>query len=110
MRSKANQVTALKDQKSEISSQWSRIRLWLALCTMLLPLDSTAEAQQPKVYRIGALVPGSAWYEIIDGLRVGLKEVGLEEGKQYSLQTQDWKGDAKAGERAASILPKKMLI
>ena len=48
MRSKANQVSALKDQKSEISSQWSRIRLWLALCTMLLPLDSTAEAQQPK--------------------------------------------------------------
>jgi len=101
VRSKANQVTALKDQKSEISSQWSRIRLWLALCTMLLPLDSTAEAQQPKLYHIGALVPGSAWYEVIDGLRLGLRQLGLEEGKHFSLSIRDWKASAKSAEEAA---------
>ena len=60
-----------------------------------------AEAQQPKVYRVGVLLPGEAWYEIIDGLRVGLKHLGLEEGKQYALAIRDWKGDAKAAEEAA---------
>jgi putative ABC transport system substrate-binding protein len=62
---------------------------------------AVAQAQQPKVYRIGVLVPGEAWYEIIDGLRVGLKQLGLEEGKQYALSIRDWKGDAKAAEEAA---------
>jgi putative tryptophan/tyrosine transport system substrate-binding protein len=60
-----------------------------------------AESQQPKVYRVGVLLPGEAWYEIIDGLRVGLKQLGLEEGKQYALAIRDWKGDAKAAEEAA---------
>jgi putative ABC transport system substrate-binding protein len=60
-----------------------------------------ASAQQSKVYRVGVLVPGEAWYEVIDGLRVGLKQLGLEEGKQYTLAIRDWKGDAKASEEAA---------
>ena len=60
-----------------------------------------AEAQQPKVYRVGVLVPGETWYEIIDGLRVGLRELGLEEGKQFVLSIRDWKGDAKMAEEAA---------
>ena len=62
---------------------------------------AVAEAQQPKVYRVGVLVPGEAWYEIIDGLRIGLRQLGLEEGKQYTLAIRDWKGDAKAAEEAA---------
>ena len=60
-----------------------------------------AEAQQPKVYRVGVLLPGEAWYEIIDGLRVGLKQLGLEEGKQITLAIRDWQDDAKAAEEAA---------
>jgi putative ABC transport system substrate-binding protein len=50
---------------------------------------------------VGVLVPGEAWYEIIDGLRVGLKQLGLEEGKQGTLTIRDWKGDAKEAEAAA---------
>jgi putative ABC transport system substrate-binding protein len=73
----------------------------LTLCAVLFALYFPAEAQQPKPYRIGVLVPGEAWYEIIDGLRVGLKQLGLEEGKQYALAIQDWEGDAKAAEEAA---------
>ena len=60
-----------------------------------------AEAQQTKAYRIGILVPGEAWYEIIDGLRVGLKQQGLAEGKQFVLAIRDWQGDAKVAEEAA---------
>ena len=72
-----------------------------ALSAVLFALCLPAEAQQPKLYRVGVLVPGDAWYEIIDGLRVGLKQLGLEEGKQFTLTIQDWKGDVKAAETAA---------
>jgi putative ABC transport system substrate-binding protein len=71
------------------------------LLTALLFTVCPAEAQQPKVYRVGVLVPGEAWYEIIDGLRVGLKQLGFEEGKQYVFSIRDWKGDTKAAEEAA---------
>src|SRR6266545_3225337 len=71
------------------------------LCAMLFALCSSSQAQQTKVYRIGILVPGDAWYEIVDGLRVGLKQLGLEERKQFTLTIRDWKGDAKAAEAAA---------
>ena len=69
---------------------------------MLCALCVSAHAQQPKVYRVGVLVPGEAWYEIIDGLRVGLKQLGFEEGKQFNLSVRDWQGDAKAAEEAAA--------
>jgi putative tryptophan/tyrosine transport system substrate-binding protein len=74
------------------------------LSTMLFALSFPAQAQQPKVHRIGVLLPGDAWYEIIDGLRVGLKELGLEEGKQIVLEIRDTKGDLKAAEEAARNL------
>ena len=65
------------------------------------------QAQQAKVYRIGVLVPGPAWYEILDGLRSGLKEVGVQEGKQFSLTIRDWNGDIKQAETAAANLEKE---
>src|SRR5262245_16216865 len=68
---------------------------------MVFVLCSSAEAQQQKVARIGVLVPGEAWYEIIDGLRAGLKQFGLAEGKQFVLVIRDWKGDAKIAEEVA---------
>jgi len=71
------------------------------LATILLAAVPPAQAQQPKVYRVGVLLPGEAWYEIVDGLRIGLRQVGLEEGKQFTLAIQDWKGDAKVAEEAA---------
>jgi putative ABC transport system substrate-binding protein len=76
----------------------------LTLCAMLFALCASAQAQQRKVYRIGVLLPGEAWYEIIDGLRVGLRRLGLEEGKQFILVIRDWKGDVKLAEEAAKNL------
>ena len=72
-----------------------------ALCAMLLALCRSGDAQQQKVYRIGVLFIGGPWYETVDGLRVGLKEMGLEEGKQFTLAIRDTKGNAKAAEEAA---------
>src|SRR5574341_173503 len=70
------------------------------LITVLL-ITGLAEAQQPKVYRVGVVTAGGAWYEVIDGLRAGLKQLGFEEGKQIALAIGDTKGDAKAAEKAA---------
>ena len=85
----------------------SKKLFYLVLAVMLLSLSLRAEAQQPKVYRVGVLLPGDAWYETIDGLRVGLKQLGLEEGKQFILAIRDMKGDVKAAEAAARNLEKE---
>ena len=77
------------------------VRMFLLLYALLLVLCASAHAQQQKIYRVGVLVPGETWYEIVDGLRVGLKQLGLEEGKQFALAIRDWKGDAKAADAAA---------
>src|SRR5688572_24349209 len=80
-----------------------RFFVWL-LAAFFLATVSLAEAQQTKIYRVGVITAGGAWYETIDGLRVGLRELGLEEGKQFILAIRDTKGDAKAAEEAARNL------
>ena len=79
-----------------------KVFVWL-LATVLLGTVS-AEAQQPKVYRVGVITAGGAWFETIDGLRVGLKQLGLEETKHFTLAIRDTKGNAKAAEEAAKNL------
>ena len=66
-----------------------------------------ASAAQPaKPYRIGVLFPGGAQYETLNGMRDGLKELGLEEGKHYTLVLNDIKGDATVTEQAAKAFEK----
>jgi len=73
----------------------------LALATALLSIAPFAEAQPSKVHRIGVILPGGPLYEAIDGLRDGLRKLGLEEGKQFTLVILDTKGNTKAAEAAA---------
>lgn len=63
-------------------------------------------AQQTKSYRIGVLHPGGSQYETLDGLRQGLRELGLHEGKELILDIRDVKGDASAAEKEAAALEK----
>jgi len=79
----------------------------ILIAVVVLAVAVKAEAQQPKIYRIGVITAGGAWYEVIDGLRVGLKQLGLVEGKQFTLAIRDTKGDAKAAEEAAKNLEKE---
>ena len=72
-----------------------------ALAVLLLVGGLPAQAQPSKVPRIGVLLPGGALYETVDGLKAGLRELGLEEGKQFTLTIKDTKGDVKAAEEAA---------
>jgi putative tryptophan/tyrosine transport system substrate-binding protein len=62
------------------------------------------EALQARVYRIGVILQGGPYFAAIDGLRDGLRELGLEEGKQFVLHVRDTKGDLKAVEAAARSL------
>src|SRR2546426_2463319 len=76
------------------------------LVTALLPAG-LIEAQQVKVYRVGVITVGGVWYETIEGLRVGLRQLGLEDGKQFVLAIRDTKGDAKVAEEAARNLERE---
>jgi putative ABC transport system substrate-binding protein len=73
----------------------------------LLALGATplaASAQQARVYRVGVVFQGGAFSRAIDGLRDGLKELGLEEGKQFVLHVRDTKGDLGSVEAVARAL------
>jgi putative ABC transport system substrate-binding protein len=72
-----------------------------SLCALLLAFCTRVQAQSPKTHRVGVLVPGEAWYETVAGLRAGLLELGLQEGKDLTLLIRDWTGDAKKAEAAA---------
>ena len=79
----------------------------LAICAVLVVLCSSVDAQQARGNRIGVLLQGGTWYEAIDGLRQGLRELGYEEGKQFALDIRDSKGDLKAAEEAARNLERE---
>ena len=57
------------------------------LTIILLAAVPLAEAQQPKVYRVGVLLAGEAWYEIVDGLRVGQGSWDLKSGNNLFWQS-----------------------
>jgi putative ABC transport system substrate-binding protein len=79
----------------------SRIFVLSCLLPAVFLLAVSTEAQQPRVYRVGVLLPGDAWNEIINGLRFGLRQLGLEEGKQIVLEIRDTKGNLKVAEAVA---------
>ena len=70
----------------------------------MICLGQAIAAQAPKPYRIGVLFPGGAQNETLNGVRAGLKELGLEEGKQFAFVIKDTKGEAAATEQAAKVL------
>ena len=51
-----------------------------------------------------SFLQGGSYSPAVDGLRDGLRELGLEEGKQLVLDVRDAKGDLKAVEAAARSL------
>jgi putative ABC transport system substrate-binding protein len=64
----------------------------------------TANAQNAKLYRVGIVLPGGPFGQVVEGLRDGLKELGFVEGTQYVLHIRDERGDLKATEEAARSL------
>ncbi len=74
------------------------------LAILFLAVAHLAQAQQPKVYRVGVIHEGGPYNAMVEGLKDGLKELGFAEGKQYILEIRDVKGDPKAVEGAARSL------
>jgi len=62
------------------------------LTTLLLTIVSYVEAQQAGARRVGVIMQGGPYYEAIDGLRVGLQKLGLQESKDFVLEIRDAKG------------------
>lgn len=75
----------------------------------IFSFNNSAPAQPAKPYRIGVILPGGPLHEAIDGLRDGLRQLGLEEGKHFSLTIRDTKGDAKEAEAAAKSFEREQV-
>jgi len=86
-----------------------RRRQFLLAAGALLAAPPTVEAQQTRVYRVGIILLGGPYSEAIDGLRDGLREVGLEDGKQFVLHVRDGKGDLKSVEATARDLEREQV-
>jgi len=67
----------------------------------LLAAPLAVEAQEARIYRVGVILQGGPYLGAVDGLRKGLTELGLEEGRQVVLHVRDCRGDLKVVEQTA---------
>jgi putative ABC transport system substrate-binding protein len=82
-------MTAIRGQKSEISKATALGATVFALCSMLLALCSSVQAQQPaRIHRIGILSPssGSVFPARVEAFRQRLRELGYVEGKNLVIE------------------------
>ena len=81
---------------------------WAALIVLLGGCTPTAESQQPRrVFRIGVI--NAAWaasHPTVEGLKAGLKELGLEDGRDVTFDIRFTEGKLNAIPVAAEALVK----
>jgi len=82
------------------------MRLFLAALAAALLLPAHAVNAQ-SVHKVGVILQGGSWYEVVEGLRDGLKRLGLEEGKQYALDIRDTHGELQTVEQEARTLERQ---
>lgn len=75
-------------------------RVFLAAAS-ILAAPRVGWAQRSGVARIGAVVHSEPYMPIVEGLRAGLKELGVVEGKDFSVDVLDAHADPKAMVEAA---------
>jgi putative ABC transport system substrate-binding protein len=73
-----------------------RRTLAIALGLAIAGVPAVGEAQQPRLYRLGVVSHGGQYTAAVDGLRDGLKQLGLEEDRHFVLHLRETKGDLKA--------------
>ena len=81
--------------------------LVIVMASALVISSSRSESQQTGIASVGVILQGGPWYAVVDGLREGLKERRLVEGKQFALDIRDAGGDQKAVEEAAHTLERQ---
>ena len=77
------------------------------LAALVLGSVHLAQAQPARIFRIGVIHEGGPFSIVVDGLKDGLKELGLDAGKHYVLEVRDLKGDRQAAEEAARSLERE---
>ncbi len=82
----------------------NRRRLIVVAIAAAIAGTGNAKAQSPRAFRIGIILEGGAYFAAVDGLREGLKQLGLDERKHYVFEIRDTKGDLAAVETAARSL------
>lgn len=83
------------------------VAVGISVALGVLAMSLGADAQPRKVYRVGVIHAGGPYYEVVEGLRDGLKELGFEDGKQFVLDIRGTKGDLNAVEQAARSLERE---
>jgi putative ABC transport system substrate-binding protein len=74
----------------------------------LLTTPLTIGAQPAdRPYQLGVILEGGPYLAALDGLRSGLKDLGLEEGRHFVLHVHDVKGDPNAVGPAARTLERQ---
>jgi putative ABC transport system substrate-binding protein len=76
---------------------------------LLFAVCSSTEAQQTKVYRVGVIHHGGPYQAVVDGLRVGLRQLGYADGNHLVLEIRDTKGDPRLVEEAAKTFERDRL-
>lgn len=74
------------------------------LLLALLGTPFSLGAQQGRSYRVGIILLGGSYHRAVDGLRDGLKELGLEEGRHLIFHLREVKGDLALVGAAANAL------
>jgi len=85
----------------------NRRKLLAPLATLALAFIQPAQAQQGKPFRVRVIHEGGPFNVFVDGLKDGLKDLGLEAGKDVMLEIRDAKGDPAAVEDAARNLERE---
>jgi len=75
------------------------------LAVFALACASGAKAQSTGPSRVGVVFEGgTAYQEMLEGFKDGLRELGLEEGRSYVLEIRNVQGDLRAVPEAARAL------
>jgi putative ABC transport system substrate-binding protein len=83
-----------------------RVLATVVALAVLIPLCQL-EAQQTEIPRLGVILQGGPFSAVVDGLREGLREQRLVEGKQFVLEVRDAAGDLKVVAEAARSLERQ---
>jgi len=79
-------------------------RRFVTAVSAALAAPLAARAQPARPYRIGVVFQGGPYIAAVDGLREGLKELGLAEGTAFVLHLRDLQSNLRAVEAAARAL------
>ena len=91
------------DAKPGLAISAMRVLRCAAVLVAALASLVQAQAQTPAPPQVGVILQGGPWYAMVEGLRAGLRDLDLKEGKDYVLSIRDTGGDLNAVGDAARV-------